>query len=231
MRSLSWLLLAVAGCGGGSTMDMPDLAMAADAAPVTLAASFAITGGGGPLAGVEVCLYPDKKICATTDAAGAAALMGVPGNAEVMFSLAKMGYQKELIQYTTAVDAIAVSEALLSDAEVMAKALKVGISVAGALAQIDARAGAADVTVSLAPTSGIGPFYFDTMANPDKTLVKTSATGEAWLLNVDAADYVVVFQSASGCTIQPSSWKGNMPGRARVRTVAGYWTNVDAKCP
>jgi hypothetical protein len=231
MRSLSLLLLA-AGCGGGPTMDMPDLSMTmGDAAPVTVAAAFAITGGGGPLAGVEVCVYPDKKICAMTDAAGAATLMGVPGNAEVMFSLARMGYQKELIQYTTAIDAITVSEALLTDAEAMAKALKVSLSIAGALAQIDARAGAADVTVSLAPTAGIGPYYLDTMANPDKMLTKSTANGEAWLLNVDAADYVVVFQSASGCTIQPSSWKGNMPGRARVKAVAGYWTNVDAKCP
>lgn len=235
LATLATGLLAaeVVACSSNSST-APGADAGGDAKAATVSFTEVITDGatGTPVSGFKLCVSDHPEIpCATSDAKGSVTLAGLPANSELAIEATNAGYVSYLQILTTTQSDLAYSQGLAaflkSDSAALAswyKAANVTADATKGLLQAFAFPGVPGVTMTLAPTSGVGPIYGKN-GSPDPTLTATVG-GAGWFFNLAPGTYEVAFTDpTSTCKwLQTGGWKGSTPNAVKVRVVAGFNT-------
>jgi hypothetical protein len=193
------------------------------------------TSGSGealvPVAGAEVCVFESPQpFCAITDQNGVFTLKGLPDASGYVLSSTKSGYQSNLrlafpwqtLSPTT----------LYTDAQAEAIAAAVGgvypdnttghiLFGAGTSGSQGEAVMVEGFTASLAPPSGLGPFYANAGNQIEPGLTASTSAGWGAFFNVAPGDYQVLFS-------HPTLSCGEPVG---ARVVGGYVTShIAAAC-
>jgi hypothetical protein len=201
-----------------------------------------------PIAGAAVCVYfpqTSPKACTATAADGTYSLPGVPSGTQEMISASAAGYVSVLQMGTVTADKSTINGFMptVGAANAIGTVVSVELDLTkGQLVFIeDAGMGPppdggmamnpADVTVSLSPASGKGPFYANTAGVPDTSLQKTTTSGFGAFLNLAPGDYDLTFSPPSGKTCTANhAWSNGKPNGIKVRIAAGFITALIASC-
>ena len=190
---------------------------------------------GEPLEGIECCLDGTTK-CATTDAAGAATLRGVPASTMVSLTCTRAGYVTRHSQFTTGLANIGGGESLFSDSLLVSWAQAAGVTLDPTKAFVFVQGAfigqhRTGITFSLTPASGVGPVYFNNSGVPDTTVTDTIAAPYAFFVNVEPGDLVFAATAANGCSyLAPYGWEGQTADTITVPTFAGAMSNAFLMC-
>ena len=92
----------------------------------------------------------------------------------------------------------------------------------------DGGVGTEGITISITPTSGVGPLYDDPSGLPDVNLGATSPWGAAHFANVAPGEVDVKTDPA--CTPNFGGWRSTKIDSVRVPIVAGFETHVGFYC-
>ena len=182
------------------------------AQPPTITVSGPITdlGNGEPLVGARVCLT-ESGLCTETNDAGTFQLTGVEADREHSLSIDFDGYLPGLVPFTTSAsdtelavislggDIIMDLQMALLEVEAEAGRGQVVFSVSNGI--FGDRINVADVSVTLSPGGGDGPYYLSSGGLPDVEQTQTSANGGGLFVNVPVGEHTLIHQNLSaGCT-------------------------------
>lgn len=221
------------GTGGGS-----------DAGGASIAGSIVDLVAKTPVAGLKVCVYQNAAIpCVQTSGTGDYLLTGVPANTDVLLEYTKTDYLPTLVTVHTVAGPMSVGQFLaptISAADALAGL--VGITINSAKGHILVTAfqgtpgnfsGQDNVTASVTPKSGSGPFYLNANNLPDQSLTVTSTSGIGLFANVDPGDVEVTLgHFTKTCQRLSTSWAGSKTTASKVKVVAGYLTGGSGlECP
>jgi len=193
-----------------------------------------------PVEAATVCLLTPTDIpCVQTDAEGVFTIEGVERHSDVSVGIskdsimnmavtAKVGVD-DLDLYTIHVLPTAQITALLTDVGVTADDAKAHLVLGYYINDAD-RDGASDVSVSLTPASGDGPYYFDGMGAYDDTLTASGASGIIAYFNVDPGDVeLMAAHDSMSCGLY-HAWDGSELQKNKVGLYAGYLTSDQGLC-
>lgn len=236
VRFLAWLALAAAGCGDdGSPSDVRDAGPTVIASGEVRRAMRAERFEDlGPVEGATVCVHGIDAACATTNAAGAYELAGLPAGAEVALSFSAEGYQSALLPLVTDDRPIRPSIALEPADAIAARDAAAGATTGSGQGSIgfivfDGTAGVADVSVAVSPP-GAGPFYVDADYAVDPTASSTSARGFGFVLGLAAGTAELRFSHPTlACDVPVLGWPGPA-GAVRAPVIGGFETSVGVIC-
>lgn len=182
-----------------------------------------------PLEGVTVCALDLPAVaCATTDAAGAFVLEGVPANTKGALTFAKDGYLTGVVPGTTEAEDLQLDTSIAPDDLAQAFAGIAGFdwpqSNSGVLA-IDVYDGQGNfvegATASLSPTEGVrGPVYLSDAALPDKSLSATSKSSVVYFQAPAGKASLTVQHPERSCALGGWGWSSTT-ATADVPVVAG----------
>lgn len=225
--------------GGGGTGGT-----AGDAGTTTITGSIVGLVSGVAVSDLQVCLYQTPAVpCVKTDANGAYALSGVPANAEVLLEYTKASFLPTLVTVKTVAGPMSVGQFLAPTvAEASALASLVGITIDPTKGHILTTAfqgtpgsftGQDNVTNSITPKSGSGPYYLNASNVPDTNLTVTSTAGIGLFANVSPGDVEVsMAHFTKTCQRLSTSWAGSTAAASKVKVVAGYLTGgAGLQCP
>ncbi len=197
-----------------------------------------------PVSGMKVCVYKTPSIpCVTTGSNGNYQLMGVPANAEVLLEYTKTGYLSSLVTVKTVVGPMSIGQfqaPTTSEADTFASMVGTTIDTTKGQILITAFQGAPgsytgqdNVTATVTPKSGTGPFYLTSSMLPSTSLTTTSTAGIGLFANVSPGDVEVTLTHLSkSCQRMGTSWSGTTPTASKVKVVAGYLTaGAGLECP
>jgi hypothetical protein len=231
--------------GGGSLSTL----FSGDATVGAADGSSSDEGGGGvsslpPLPGVTICIYQNSAIaCATSAADGTFTLTGLPIRGDLVLELKKDGYQSILLPIETASSDMdgrgnplymspnasppQVGEAIDQTNKGTINAFAVQLDSNG----VDLHS-VPGTTVTLSPSSGIGPYFVNDNGSID--LTSTGYTGQTALFyNVDPGTYTLTYANpAFDC--EPISFPFGQFGfpittpahSLKIITAAGYVTGI-----
>jgi hypothetical protein len=193
--------------------------------------------GTQPLPDVEICVFGHDEIpCVHSDLTAQFTLKGVPANSELLLSFFKADYFLHLATYTSTDQNDHFSYGLVSDLAMDAMASTVSVEIDGSKSQIIFGANVEkdgdrveDVSVSMSPASGEGPFYQGT-AGLDKTMSTTGSKGTGGFLNVEPGEYEITFTHPSKTCTPYFAWKGSQDGTVRFRLERTHSTYVSQIC-
>lgn len=197
-----------------------------------------------PVSGMKVCVYQTPSIpCVTTGSTGNYQLMGVPANANVLLEYTKTGYLSSLVTVKTVLGPMSIGQfqaPTTSEADTFASMVGTTIDPTKGQILITAFQGAPgsytgqdNVTATLTPKSGTGPFYLTSGMLPSTSLTTTSTAGIGLFANVSPGDAEVTLTHLSkSCQRMGTSWAGSTPTASKVKVVAGYLTaGAGLECP
>lgn len=191
-----------------------------------------------PVEGMEICVFEHDDIpCVQTDADGKFEIAEVP-NEPVLVSFTKDGYPSYLRAASSGLGTILITrimddERTTENAEMLGGTYPddaTGGIVFGALTYNTEGVESPyafsmnevinwicldEVTVSLDPDSGVGPFYVDENEQYDTSLTETSEAGWGSIYNIEPGDYTLTYSHPQMDCGQP----------VEVRVVAGYITH------
>jgi len=188
----------------------------------------------------EVCLIvPEDGPCVMTGFDGEFQFPNIPRNTRVMFRFIKNGYYPNMAHYTTKETEEFLTYYLTNDevndlafnvAEVARDDNKSVLIFAVRTGKGPDATNVPDVTVTLSPTSGVGPFY--AMATGlDKTLTATTTTGGGSWFNVEPGSYTLTYTHATKKCEPYYGWKHEgAENTLDVRTDPGFITYTNQIC-
>jgi hypothetical protein len=227
--------------GGGGNGDLAGNVDLANTPTINVSGTIVDLHDGKPIAGATACQWPTLAPCSTAQNDGAYSL-ALPANAAqtgVLYSAA--GHFTSLAQYNTGaldIHADAYDLLRLSDGSLLSAPVGQTIQAGGAILGVSfARADktpVAGASITIAPTSGAGPFYYGMSGMPDKNATSTSSNGAAYALNMNAGDVQVTASAPNGlyCTIAMpgQGWVGSKPEIAKVTLLADTITFIAFRC-
>ncbi len=195
-----------------------------------------LTGAGEP--GVRVCSNDPELTCATSDARGSYEVRA-PANTETALVVTLEGHQALLVPVQTlGEDTTLRPLSLLPDAIVTAQAAAVGATGDPDLGQVvfsvsngipGDGVNVSGVQATLAPDSGVGPFYLGSIGLPDPALDATSTNGGGGWMDVTPGEAALAFETLPGGCVSLFGWGGPTPLRFAVR--ADHATVLRIECP
>jgi hypothetical protein len=133
---------------------------------------------GTPIADLQVCLYQNASVpCVKTGAAGSYSLSGVPANQEVLLEYTKASYLSTLVTVKTVAGpmSVGVLAPTKAEADALASMVRTTINPAKGHILVTAFQGLAgrlqrqdNVTASISPKSGVGPYYLNASNFPTR---------------------------------------------------------------
>jgi hypothetical protein len=186
---------------------------------------------GPALEGVEVC-QTETTNCVTSDAEGEAVLM-LPANQEVSYTVSKEGYVPFLAgDVTDETFTPSITWPMFSNAQIEDNArnrLMIAWPWTGGVIALGAGLGMAGVTYDLIDGTG-KQWYKEEDWNVTLDLTATTSAGQGGFAEVSPGEYQVEFGgTAVNCT--PSlAWPGNAPNRVRVPVEDGHLTFATMEC-
>lgn len=179
-----------------------------------------------PLEAIDVCVFGQDGIpCATTDAAGAYSLVGVPV-AEGAIEFTGNGRFPSLFWGEGPMDDQVLSYRLLSNLAAAVLAASLGEEIddnLGHLALAVTSDGAllSEVSFTMSPSSGAAGYL--TMEGIDPQLTETTEVGFAGWLNIDVGEVEIVANHPTlDCVPGPGALVGATPDALRIDITAGY---------
>lgn len=246
---LAWAL------GLGAALAVSGASCDSDPAPRTVAMSgtigdFAPAAGLKPLEGVEVCTVEQPEVaCATTDAAGHYALVGLPAGEDLLITYEKEGYLPQLGMLSTGSSDVGPVEIRLAPTGAAEPLFTIigatyplgdtgGITfgaypstTGGGIGPEDGLAG---YSVALAPSSGVGPVYVNEQEFPDTAQTDTAAPGWGLYANIAPGTVALTFtKDGKPCDrVRPGyGWESSLSGGTlQMPIVAGYLTAGAVLC-
>jgi len=177
---------------------------------VTVSGPITDLGNGEPLVGARVCLT-ESELCTETNDAGTFELTGVEADRVHSLSIDFDGYLPGLVPFSTSAsdtelavislggDIIMDLQMAILEVEAEAGRGQVVFSVSNGI--FGDRINVADVSVSLAPGGGDGPYYLSSGGLPDLEQTQTSTNGGGRFVNVPVGEHTLTHQNLSaGCT-------------------------------
>jgi hypothetical protein len=197
--------------------------------------------GAGPLPGVKVCVHDHSEIaCVTTDAAGAFTLKGLPPLTALVLTLDKDGYNPESKTIETASTDMSVSGAGILMFST-ANGLPAGATQDPKNGSVDFLAiGPApddpnsfvlfpDVSVTLSPSAGAGPYIFTGHGQLIEGR-KTTSDGLGFYYDLPPGDYELAFDEKGfdcvGLAMPLAAWGiPENPNKVKFTVLPGYLTD------
>lgn len=193
---------------------------------VTLSGTVTDFGSPDPLQGIEVCVFGEDIPCATTDAAGAYVLSGVPA-AEGAIEFTGTGRFPSLFWGEGPMDDQVLDYNLLSNVAANVLAAVLGEPIDAELGHLALAAVDGDgallsgVSFSMTPSSGVVGYL--TPDGIDPMLTVTSEVGFAGWLNVDVGEVEITANHPTlTCVPGPGALVGATPDALRIDINAAY---------
>jgi hypothetical protein len=195
--------------------------------------------GDAAIAGAIVCRQGPKGPCVKSDAGGAFTLP-VDAHANVALTVGADGFGSRLVPLATAgrsyedFSVVLAKEAGLRERYDAFGARVPDDSFGAVFVTIvtSIRGWRVDgLTVSLDPASGMGPFYFTPLGDPDPSRRATSTWSSTLFARLPPGEVrVTVGPEPVACTTYYGGWPSDRPNSIRVPVVAGFETRVTVRC-
>jgi hypothetical protein len=189
----------------------------------------------------NVCVHDQPEIpCVTTDSAGHFSF-DLPVNRELAVTVRGEGLASTVFGVSTTTRDLTDSSLSLEKAETVAARYAAfgvkypdddrGFVLVRDEVQGADGAGIDGLTMSMLPSTGKGPFYFEANSNPSPTRTSTSTWSVAAFAGV-ASGVVEIVLGPGSVTCVPSkiAWAAQAVNRVRVPVLKGYETHVRMRC-
>jgi hypothetical protein len=178
------------------------------------------SGYQAPIPGAKVCVVGEPSIdCANTDMFGKYELRGAPiGETAVVFSAES--FTSSVATVTLDADA-ELSQRLATHNDLLLLSAAAGVTLkAGTGLIVPQFYGLAGATVSISPSKGDGPVYFNAENVPDPSLTSTTKSGLVAFGNLPPGEYTVTYEHPAATFRLDLPWAWSDGDGARTRVIA-----------